>query len=290
MDRSLLPIAPSIRPVARMALDVSTLIQARWNPDIRAAVGDSDTTISMLDVIGEDWDGSGVTSTRISAALRGIGGKDVTVNINSPGGDIFEGLAIYNMLREYSGKVTVRVLGVAASAASIIAMAADELQIARAGFLMIHNASVAVFGNRNDIRAVADTLQTFDATMADIYAARTGEPAADMGALMDAETWIGGADAVEQGFADSLLASDATKEDAPSASMRAERKLDLALAKASIPRAERRKMLQELKSGTPSAIETSNGTPGAVEDADYSAIEFKLALALASFKKIPGNN
>ncbi|MBN0106041.1 Clp protease ClpP, partial [Pseudomonas aeruginosa] len=90
--------------------------------------------------IGYDWwTGEGVTAKRIAGALRAIGGDvDVTVNINSPGGDVFEGLAIYNLLREHKGKVTVRVLGLAASAASFIAMAADEVKIARAGFLMIH--------------------------------------------------------------------------------------------------------------------------------------------------------
>ncbi|MFT2622165.1 head maturation protease, ClpP-related, partial [Escherichia coli] len=74
---------------------------------------------------------------------------------NSPGGDMFEGLAIYNLLREHEGEVNVKVLGLAASAGSVIAMAGDTVQIARAGFLMIHNAWVVAMGNRNDLRELA---------------------------------------------------------------------------------------------------------------------------------------
>lgn len=76
-----------------------------------------------------------------------MNGADVTVNINSPGGDMFEGLAIYNLLREYQGKVTVKVLGIAASAASVIAMAGDDIQIGRGAFLMIHNCWVVAMGS-----------------------------------------------------------------------------------------------------------------------------------------------
>jgi ATP-dependent Clp protease protease subunit len=84
----------------------------------------------MYDVIGEDfWSGGGVTVNRVDAALRQIGNQDVEVHINSPGGDMFEGIAIYNRLLEHPGKVTVKVLGLAASAASIIAMAGEEVLI-----------------------------------------------------------------------------------------------------------------------------------------------------------------
>ncbi|WP_034085582.1 head maturation protease, ClpP-related, partial [Pseudomonas aeruginosa] len=111
----------------------------------------------------------------IAGALRAIGGDvDVTVNINSPGGDVFEGLAIYNLLREHKGKVTVNIIGLAASAASFIAMAGDEIRIGRAAFLMIHNAWLIAMGNRNDLREIADWLEPFDMTLADIYAQRTG--------------------------------------------------------------------------------------------------------------------
>lgn len=192
--------------------EIKPLALKRWNPGIRAA-SEEEHSISIYDVIGQDpWSGEGVTTKRIAAALRSVNGADVTVNINSPGGDMFEGLAIYNLLRDYSGKVTVKVLGLAASAASIIAMAGDEIRIARAGFLNIHNCWVIALGNRQDLLEVASRLEPFDQAMAEIYATRTGSQLSAMQKLMDADTWLNGSAAVEQGFADQLLAADAVRQ------------------------------------------------------------------------------
>lgn len=232
----------------------------RWNPGIRAAAeGESENSISILDVIGEDWWSEGVTSKRISSALRAIGKKDVTVSINSPGGDYFEGLAIYNMLRDHPAKVTVKILGIAASAASIIAMAGDEIQIARAGFVMIHNTWVVAMGDRHQLRDVASWLEPFDQTAVDIYAARTGMDEADLAKMLDRETWIGGSDSVDKGFADSLLASDAVSSNAKNSADRpfvAAHKLETLLAKAGVPRSERRELIGALKGGMPGAAAT----------------------------------
>lgn len=133
-----LPVAPAGRPCAGVTSEPLPSALERWNGGIRAAT-DNDNAISIFDVVGRDYWDEGVTAKRISGALRSMNGADVTVNINSPGGDMFEGLAIYNLLREYEGHVTVKVLGIAASAASIIAMAGDDIQIGRGAFLMIHN-------------------------------------------------------------------------------------------------------------------------------------------------------
>ena len=192
--------------------EIKPLALKRWNPGIRAA-SEEEHSISIYDAIGQDpWSGEGVTTKRIAAALRSVNGADVTVNINSPGGDMFEGLAIYNLLRDYSGKVTVKVLGLAASAASIIAMAGDEIRIARAGFLNIHNCWVVALGNRQDLLEVASRLEPFDQAMAEIYASRTQSQLSAMQQLMDADTWLNGSAAVEQGFADQLLAADAVRQ------------------------------------------------------------------------------
>jgi len=283
MTKKSLPAALAGRPCAGVSFDLLPQAMERWNPGIQAA-DDDKNTISILDAIGSDpWTGEGVTAKRISAALRAIGGADVTVSINSPGGDMFEGLAIYNILREYKGRVTVKVLGLAASAASIIAMAADELQIARSGFLMIHNAWTVAAGNRHQFREVAEMMEPFDASMADIYAARTGADIAEMQALMDAESWIGGSAAVEQGFADSLLDSDSVKEGAKAqSSLIAARKLDTILAKQGIPRSERRALIQEIKFGTPCAA--GPGTHDAADTlADLAEPIADLERALARF-------
>jgi ATP-dependent protease ClpP protease subunit len=232
----------------------------RWNPGVKAAADqDGNATISILDVIGADFWGDGVTSKRVAGALRAIGERDVTVSINSPGGDYFEGLAIYNMLRDHPAKVTVKILGIAASAASVIAMAGDEIQIARAGFLMIHNTWVVAMGDRNQLREVADWLEPFDIAAIDIYAARTGISASDLAKMLDRETWVGGSAAVEQGFADALLDADEISAGAKSSAERihpvsAWHKVEALLAQAgSTTRSERRELLAALKGGMPGA-------------------------------------
>src|SRR5690606_11960490 len=152
--------------------DAPSNVLAKWAQMPVAAIKDSDTTISILDVIGEDfWTGSGVTANRISAALRSIGNKDIIVRINSPGGDMFEGIAIYNLLRAHPARVTVEVLGWAASAASIIAMAGDDIRMGLGSFMMVHNAWGVVIGNRHDMRDAATLFDRFDAALADIYEA-----------------------------------------------------------------------------------------------------------------------
>lgn len=279
-----LPAAPAGRPCAGVSFDLMPQAMERWNADIQAAAEDDKNTISILDAIGFDpWSGEGVTAKRISAALRSMAGADVTVNVNSPGGDMFEGLAIYNILREYKGHVTIKVLGLAASAASIIAMAGDEIQVARSGFLMVHNGWTIAAGNRHQFREVADMMEPFDAAMGDIYAARTGGDLKAMQKLMDAETWIGGSAAVEQGFADSLLDSDSIKEGTKAqVGLIAARKLDLILAQQGMPRSERRSLIQEIKSGTPCAAEP--GTQDAADpQADLAEPIAELERALARF-------
>jgi len=276
---STLPAAPEGRISASGKRDLPAAALERWDGSIRAAAQSGENTITIFDVIGEDWWGDGVSANRIAAALRSLGGEDVTVHINSPGGDMFEGLAIYNLFREYQGKVTVKVLGLAASAASIIAMAGDEVQIGRGAFLMIHNAWIMAAGNRNDFREYADYLEPFDKAMADIYAARSGMPVEEIQSLMDKESFIGGSDSVTRGLADALLSSDeiTSDEESPEAAIR---KIDAFLAKGGMPRSERRKHLKALGS-MPGAAAEENDMPGAVDEVSPEALNsLKTALAL----------
>lgn len=226
----------------------------RWSSGLLAAQA-PENTISILDVIGEDVFGEGVTSRRVSAALRRIGDQEVYVDINSPGGNFFEGVAIYNMLRQHSQKVHVRILGLAASAASVIAMAGDDIQIGRAGFLMIHNAWVVALGNRHDMRDAAEVLEPFDDAMASVYSAQSGADKAQVAEWMDSETWFNGDQAVELGLANSLLPTDAVTEGEPrSRHQNSTRKVDTLLAKAGMPRSERRALLGDIKGGTRTAV------------------------------------
>ena len=281
--RKNLPAARAGARVGGVRFDLSAKALERWNPSVQAAASD-DNSISVFDVIGQDyWTGEGVTAKRIAAALRSIGERDVVVNINSPGGDMFEGLAIYNLLREHPGKVTVKVLGVAASAASIIAMAGDEVQVARAGFLMIHNAWIYAAGNRHDFRDFADYLEPFDASMADIYVARSGQDLAAVQKMMDGETWIGGSAAIEQGFADVLLASDEVAEQAdekPAAL--AVRRIEAALRASGMPRTEAMRLISDFKAGLRDAA--GDGERDATNSGIAAALSETAALAASLIK------
>lgn len=255
----------------------------RWGDDLSALRPSSlemgDNVITMFGPIGEDyWTGDGVTAKKVAAQLRAIGDRPVEVQINSPGGDMFEGVAIYNILREHPQQVTVKVMGMAASAASIIAMAGNDIQIGAASFLMIHNCWVLAIGNRHDMIETATWLAPFDQAIADVYAARTGLDAAATAKLMDDETYLSGSQAVNQGFADSLLPSDTIAPDAKAqASSKETVKLyavDYALAQNNFPRSERREILQKIK-----------GKPGAADEGTPSAADFDWGQATASLRK-----
>lgn len=239
----------------------------QWGKDaagVRALAAD-DATITMFDIIGEDfWAGGGVTAKKVAAQLRAIGDRPVTVQINSPGGDMFEGIAIYNVLREHPQPITVQVMGMAASAASIIAMAGDDIQVGASSFLMIHNCWVLAMGNRNDFRDLADWLEPFDQAMVGLYAQRTGRESDEIAGWMNKETYMSGTQAVERGFADDLLPADAMKVDAKAQAedrdLNELRAMELTLVRAGQTRSEARDRINKIK-GTPGAA--PEATPGA---------------------------
>ena len=244
-----LPLAKAFAPPAAYRPDAPADALSRWSGVTAAAGGDN--TISVLDVIGADpWSGGGVTAARVAGALRAIGRKEVTVQINSPGGDMFEGIAIYNLLREHTARVTVQVLGLAASAASLIAMAGDEIRMATGSSMMIHKPWGVVVGDDEDMTEAAGIFRSFGESMADIYQARTGRKRGDVLAIMAAETWLDAADAVAERFADTLdeqpaaLASAATDGRAT-----ARKRLDAALARAGVQRVDRRRLISDFEAG-----------------------------------------
>lgn len=238
--------------------DIGWRVKARamqeWNPAIRAE--SADNAISILDVIGEDIFGEGVTARRVSAALRSIGDGDVVVNINSPGGDFFEGAAIHNLLAMHPGKVSVRVLGMAASAASVIAMAGDEIDFAPVSFMMIHNAWTIALGDRNDMAAVIANLEKFDGSMADLYAGVTGQERVKIVEMMDAETYLAAQDAVDMGFGTSVMSS-APEVGEPEEGKKARAQVEAAVMAVNpeMSRKERRALLSDAKLITQDADE-----------------------------------
>lgn len=259
----------------------------RWGAEAAGvrAVAAGDNVITMFEDIGEDfWNGGGVTAKKVAAQLRAIGDRPVEVQINSPGGDMFEGIAIYNVLREHPQPITVKVMGMAASAASIIAMAGDTIEIGAASFLMIHNCWVVAIGNRKDMAETAAWLEPFDTAMAEVYATRTGQGLDAVAKWMDAETYMSGSLAVDRGFADALLPADQVKVDdkakAADAATNSLRAMELTLVGAGLTRSQARSRINEIK-GTPGAAPA--GTPGAATtaDAEFSA---HIANLIASIK------
>ena len=224
-----------------------------------------DNVITMFDIIGEDfWTGGGITAKSVAAQLKAIGDRPVEVQINSPGGDMFEGIAIYNVLREHPRPITVKVMGMAASAASVIAMAGDTIEIGAASFLMIHNCWVLAIGNRHDMAETAAWLEPFDQAMAEVYAARSGQSVDAIAQWMDAETYMSGSTAVDRGLADDLLPADQVKIDgdakATDEATNKLRAMELTLVGSGMTRSQARARINEIK-GTPGAAQTV--TPGA---------------------------
>lgn len=172
---------------------------------------DGDTELYIYDVI-DSWGGYwGISAQDVVAALQGAG--SVTVHINSPGGEVFEALAIYATFRAHTGKVTMRVEGWAASAASMVAMAGNEVVMEPNAMLMIHDAWSYAFGNAADLRQEADVLDKTSQNIATMYQAKAGGTADEWRAAMKAETWYTADEALAAGLADTINAVEADAPD-----------------------------------------------------------------------------
>ena len=164
----------------------------------------------LYDVIGQDMFGAGITAKDIKAQIDGFGEVDeITVRINSPGGDVFEGLAIYNLLAEHPATITVKVDGYAASIASVIAMAGDTVTMAANALFMIHNPYTFAFGDSADLREKADVLETVKASLITTYQTKATADDNELSNLMDSETWFNAEQSIEHGFATAKTGTDA---------------------------------------------------------------------------------
>ena len=164
----------------------------------------TDTDPAVLSIF-DDIGAFGVSAKSFLNDLASAQGDSVRVEINSPGGDVFAGLAIYNGLRNSGKKVNVRVLGLAASAASLVAMAGDTIEMPENSFMMVHNPWGFAMGGASDMRDTADMLDKLGTSLASTYAKRTGKSAEEITALLDAETWMSAAEAVDAGFATAVI-------------------------------------------------------------------------------------
>ena len=176
--------------------------------EVRAAATAGDIEVYLYDVIDADW---GVGARQFVDAITGATGS-ISLHINSPGGDVFEARTMVSALqaaRARGVKVTTYVDGLAASAASYVALASDEVVMAEGALLMVHCAWALTVGNSADMISMADLLDKIDQTIAADYSKKTGKPMDEMLALMEAETWLDANEALDLGFADRIAAAPA---------------------------------------------------------------------------------
>jgi ATP-dependent Clp protease protease subunit len=155
-------------------------------------------------IASESWFDDDVTPALFKSDLNS-GSGDITVWINSPGGDVFAAAQIYNMLRDYKGKVTVKIDGIAASAASVIAMAGDSVLMSPVSMLMIHNPSTVAMGDKTEMEKAIEMLNSVKDSIINAYQAKTGLSRNKLSKLMDEETWMDSGKAVELHFADGII-------------------------------------------------------------------------------------
>jgi ATP-dependent Clp protease, protease subunit len=167
--------------------------------DIKAQA-DETVEVSIFDEIGY-W---GVTAKDFIDGIKPHKGKPLALSINSLGGDVFAGIAMFNALRNHGGEITVRVLGVAASAASLVAMAGDKIKMPRNSFMMVHNPWMFAAGNADELRDAADVLDKIGNALAGTYASRTGKTVEEVRKMLSEDTWLTAEEAVEAGFADEV--------------------------------------------------------------------------------------
>ncbi|HNQ66127.1 MAG TPA: Clp protease ClpP [Smithella sp.] len=179
-----------------------TLTKQEWYK-IEAAANDN-TEIIVYDVIGWPF----IEADAFVRDLASIKSKKITLRINSPGGDVFDGVAIFNALKNKDAEIITRVEGLAASIASIIALAGDEIQMHKSAMYMIHDPWVLVAGNQHDLRDIADVLAKIGDNMLDIYYDKVGGKKRELKQLMKDETWFKASEAKEFGLIDTVLETE----------------------------------------------------------------------------------
>ena len=175
----------------------------RYACQVATEEGDGSATVWLYDVIGADaWGGIG--ADRFVRDIAEIRAPVIHLRINSPGGDVFDARAMVTALRAHPARVVAHIDGLAASAASYVALAADEVEISEGAFVMVHNAWGVVLGNRHDLLEMALTLEKIDASIAADYQRKSGQDSLTVQRWMDAETWFTAQEALEAGLVDRI--------------------------------------------------------------------------------------
>ncbi|OXS70228.1 hypothetical protein B1B04_18885 [Lysinibacillus sp. KCTC 33748] len=173
----------------------------------------STTEIVIYGDIGESWWYDSISASDIDALLKDVTTENITVRINSPGGDAFDGITIYNRLKDHDAKVKIIVDGWACSAASIIAMAADELVMNTGSMLMIHEASTGIWGTKKDLEKEAELLSKLDKSLVDIYMTKAIVEREEIEQMVNNETWFTADEAFAIGFASTSIVKDLADDD-----------------------------------------------------------------------------
>ena len=175
----------------------------------------SERVLELYGTIAEEsWFDDDITPKMFKEELN-AGEGDITVWINSPGGDCVAASQIYSMLMDYKGNVTIKIDGIAASAASVIAMAGTKVLMAPTALMMIHNPATMAFGDHEDMQKAIEMLDEVKESIINAYELKTGQSRAKLSHLMDAETWMNANKAIELGFADDILTDEKLAVDVP---------------------------------------------------------------------------
>lgn len=197
------------------------------------------------EISDETWFGDEVTPKLFKADLDKCQG-DISVWINSPGGDVFAAAQIYNMLMDYPHNVTVKIDGLAASAASVIAMAGTEVQMSPVAMMMIHNPMTVAIGDSAEMQKASAMLDEVKESIMNAYEIKTGLTRTKISHLMDAESWFNAKKAVELGFADKILFSDDAEEAGEEKPLEA-----VMFSRKAVTNSLLQKLMPEKKNGTP---------------------------------------
>lgn len=173
--------------------------------EIQTKSDGTEATIYLYDLIDAYW---GVSAQAFVRDLNGLTASTIHLRINSPGGDVFEGRAIATAIAQHSATVVAHVDGLAASAASFIAIAADRVEMAQGSFLMIHKASAFAYGNADELKDLVALLEKVDGSLVAEYVKKTGKTAEAIAEWMADETWFTAEEAVAEGFADAVASQD----------------------------------------------------------------------------------
>ena len=187
-----------------------------WNWKNTSSIEDDPMAPRELEiggVIGDDTWYEDDVSPKIfkDELMKGTG--PVTVWINSPGGDCIAASVIYTALSEYPGEITVKVSGLAASAASVVAMAGDRVEMSLTSMMMIHNPATTVYGDHNEMKTAIKVLEEVKESIINAYERKTNLPRDDISKLMENETWMNAKKAVQLGFADSIIGDEASENE-----------------------------------------------------------------------------